>query len=52
MPFVLFAAVHFLSPKYFLEVETSAVLAPALAYGFVSLLVANYVMFRMVNFKV
>jgi tight adherence protein B len=51
-PFVLFGAIMLLSPKYFLEVQNSPALAPAVIYGALSLVIANYAIFRMVNFKV
>jgi tight adherence protein B len=52
MPFVLYGAVRGLSHDYFGVLEGSPVLAPALIYGWTSLVVANIVIYRMVNFKI
>ena len=52
MPFVLFGAVQLISQNYFEEVKTSAALVPALVYGISSILLSNFVIYRMVNFKV
>ena len=52
MPFVLFAVVSLMSPNYFTELKGSAALVPALAYATISIVGSNYVIFRMVNFKV
>lgn len=52
MPFILFAVIELIAPSYFDEVRKSLTLVPALVYGGVSLLLANYAIYRMVNFKV
>jgi tight adherence protein B len=51
MPFFLFGAINFLSPKYFSEVGDSPVLIPAIMYGALSLLIGNFLIYRMVHFK-
>jgi tight adherence protein B len=52
MPFILYGAVRLLSKDYFAELTGSPALVPALVYGGVSLVVANFVIYRMVNFKI
>ena len=52
MPFILYGAVRLLSKDYFAELTGSAALVPALVYGGVSLVVANFVIYRMVNFRI
>jgi tight adherence protein B len=52
MPFILFGMIELIYPKYFDEVGNSAALVPALIYGFGSLIIANYTIYRMVHFKV
>jgi tight adherence protein B len=52
MPFILYGAVRLLSKDYFGELTGSGALVPALVYGGVSLVVANLVIYRMVNFKI
>jgi tight adherence protein B len=52
MPFVLYGAIQLLSKNYFNEVRESPILVPALIYGWTSLIIANIVIYRMVNFKV
>jgi tight adherence protein B len=52
MPFILYGAIRLLSRDYFGELAGSPVLLPALIYGGVSLVVANFVIYRMVNFKI
>jgi len=52
MPFVLYAVVQLISKDYFSEIRQSPLLGPALLYGAVSLIIANFVIYRMVNFKV
>jgi tight adherence protein B len=51
MPFILFAIVSFVSPAYFDEVRHHPLVAPALLYGAISLIIGNIIMYRMVNFK-
>lgn len=52
MPFILYGAIRLLSKDYFGELAGSPALVPALVYGGVSLVVANFVIYRMVNFKI
>ena len=52
MPFVLFGAIRLLSRGYFDEVTASPILAPALIYGSASLIVSNFIIYRMVHFKI
>jgi tight adherence protein B len=52
MPFILYGAVRLLSKDYFAELTGSPALIPALIYAGVSLVVANLVIYRMVNFKI
>jgi tight adherence protein B len=51
MPFILLAGISLISPGYFGEVRDHPLVAPALIYAGISLLVGNIVMYRMVNFK-
>jgi tight adherence protein B len=52
MPLILYGAIRLLSRDYFSELAGSPVLVPALVYGGVSLVIANFVIYRMVNFKI
>jgi tight adherence protein B len=52
MPFILYGAIRLLSNDYFGELVSSAVLVPALTYGWISLIVSNIIIYRMVNFKI
>ena len=52
MPFVLFAVVSLIAPNYFTELKNSPALVPALLYAGISIVGSNYVIYRMVNFKV
>jgi tight adherence protein B len=52
MPFILYGAVRLLSKDYFGELTGSEALVPALIYAGVSLVFANLVIYRMVNFKI
>jgi tight adherence protein B len=51
MPFILFGVVSLVSPSYFGEVRNHPLLAPALIYAGISLVIGNIIMHRMVNFK-
>jgi tight adherence protein B len=51
MPFVLFAGITLIAPTYFAEVGHHTIVMPALAYGAISLIVGNIIMYRMVNFR-
>ena len=52
MPFVLFAVIQLLSPSYFDAIVGGPLEIPAFVYGLGSLVIANIVIYRMVNFKV
>jgi tight adherence protein B len=52
MPFILYGAIRLLSKNYFAELAASPLLVPALVYGWVSLIVSNIIIYRMVNFKI
>jgi tight adherence protein B len=52
LPFFLFLMVRFLSPNFFDEVRAHPVLVPAVAVGLSLLVVGNFVIYRMVNFKI
>ena len=52
MPFILYGAIRLLSKDYFGELAGSPALVPALVYGGVSLVVSNFIIYRMVNFKI
>jgi tight adherence protein B len=52
LPFFLFLMVRFLSPNFFDEVRVHPVLVPAVAVGLSLLVVGNFVIYRMVNFKI
>jgi tight adherence protein B len=51
MPFILFGGISLISPGYFGEVRDHPLVAPALIYAAISLLIGNVIMYRMVNFK-
>jgi tight adherence protein B len=52
MPFILYGAIRLLSKDYFGELAGSPALVPALVYGGVSLVVSNFIIYRMVNFRI
>lgn len=51
MPFILFGGISLISPSYFGEVRNDPLVMPALLYSVTSLLIGNFVMYRMVHFK-
>jgi tight adherence protein B len=51
MPFVLFGVITLISPGYFAEVRHHPVVVPALVFGLALLLIANVILYRMVNVK-
>lgn len=51
MPFVLFGIITLISPGYFAEVRHHPVIVPALILGLTLLLIANVILYRMVNVK-
>jgi tight adherence protein B len=52
MPFLLFFAINILSPRYFGDVRDHPLVLPVLLIGITMLVVGNFIMYRMVNFKV
>lgn len=51
IPFILCAGLTFLSPTYFSEISDHFMFVPAVVYGFLSLIIGNIMMYRMVHFK-
>lgn len=51
-PFILFLMISLLSPAYFNDLKAHPIFVPALVVGFVLLATGNFVIYRMVNFKV
>jgi tight adherence protein B len=51
-PFILFAVVSLISPTYFGEVRNHPVILPALVVALLLLAIGNFIMYRMVHFKV
>jgi tight adherence protein B len=52
MPFVLFGIITLLDPEYFYSVRNHPIIMPALFVGLTLLMVGNFIIYRMVNFKV
>lgn len=52
LPFIVFIGLSFLSPEYFLDVSNEELYWPMLGGAFCQLMMGNYIMFKMVNFKV
>ena len=52
MPFILFGAIQLVATDYFGGLRGTAFLVPALVYGFISLILSNIAIYRMVHFKV
>lgn len=52
LPFLVFAGLSVLSPTYFLDVSNDPLYWPLLSGSAVLLMIGNYMMFKMVNFKV
>jgi tight adherence protein B len=52
MPFILYGVIRLLSRDYFGELADSPLLVPALVYGWISVIVSNVIIYRMVNFKI
>jgi tight adherence protein B len=52
MPFILFLVVNLISPGYFAEVRDHPLVAPAVVAGLMLLGIGNFVIYRMVNFKI
>jgi tight adherence protein B len=52
VPFVLFLIINLLSPKYFEVLRGSALVVPATVIGFSLLALGNFVIYRMINFKI
>jgi Flp pilus assembly protein TadB len=51
MPFVLFGVITLISPGYFAEVRHHPIIVPAVIFGLTLLLIANVILYRMVNVK-
>ena len=51
MPFLLIGVIHLVAPEYFALTNDSPVIMPAIVFGLFLLVVGNFVMYRMVNFK-
>jgi tight adherence protein B len=52
MPFILFGLVTLLSPGYYRDVWDHPLMMPSLILGITLLLIGNFIIYRMVNFKV
>jgi tight adherence protein B len=52
MPFLLFGIITLLQPDYFFSIRNHPIAMPALVLGFFMLGVGNFIIYRMVNFKV
>ncbi len=52
MPFILFGLVTLISPGYYRDVWDHPFITPALVLGTTLLLIGNFVIYRMVNFKI
>ena len=52
MPFILFLVVNLISPGYFAEVRDHPLVAPAVVAGLMLLGIGNFMIYRMVNFKI
>jgi tight adherence protein B len=52
IPFVLFGVITLLQPDYFLSVANHPITMPALFFGLFMLATGNFIIYRMVNFKV
>jgi tight adherence protein B len=51
IPFALFLCICLIAPSYFGEIREHPVIFPALIYAVISLVVGNFVMYRMVHFN-
>jgi tight adherence protein B len=51
MPFILFGGISLISPSYFGDIRNDPMVMPALVYSAISLLIGNFVLYRMVHFK-
>jgi tight adherence protein B len=52
LPFILFLVVKLLSPGYFDELKGHPIMVPVVVGGLLLLLVGNFAIYRMVNFKI
>ena len=52
LPFVIYLMLNVISPTYFAGLKGSAALVPAVVIGLSLLVIGNFVIYRMVNFKV
>jgi tight adherence protein B len=51
-PFILFLIITLMSPDYFLAVVDHPIVLPALVVGLLLLGAGNFIMYRMVHFKI
>jgi tight adherence protein B len=51
-PFILFALISLISPRYFGDIRNHPIVIPATIVGFLLLGIGNFIMYRMVHFKV
>jgi tight adherence protein B len=51
-PFVILGLIYLISPAYYGDVMDSPILMPAVIIGLVLLVIGNFIIYRMVNFKV
>lgn len=52
LPFAIYLMLNIISPSYFGDLRGTAILMPALVLGLSLLVIGNFVIYRMVNFKV
>jgi len=52
IPFILFVVVNLISPGYFAEVRNHPLVGPAVVAGLMLLGIGNFMIYRMVNFKI
>ncbi len=50
-PFALIAIISLIAPSYFAAISDSPLIMPAVVVGVVLLVIGNFIMYRMVNFK-
>lgn len=50
-PFAIFFLVNFISPQYYGAIRSNPIFEPAIYIGLLLLVVGNFIMYRMVNFK-
>ncbi len=52
MPFVIAGIIYLLHPPYFTDVSGHPLFIPVFGFAFVLMVVGDYIMYRMVNFRV